>query len=104
MHQDHMGGFVAGGRPNFLKAEVYVDRRDVAYWTDSARKAAPVAPSLPFNTDPTLGPVTAPPGMSGYAGMLGSENYGNAFRDAIKDAAASYGLTPYLRADHSKGG
>ena len=40
MHQDHMGGLVAGGRRNFPNAEVYVDRRDVAYWTDPAKKAA----------------------------------------------------------------
>jgi glyoxylase-like metal-dependent hydrolase (beta-lactamase superfamily II) len=40
MHQDHMGGLVAGGRRNFPNAEVYVDRRDVAYWTDPARRAA----------------------------------------------------------------
>jgi glyoxylase-like metal-dependent hydrolase (beta-lactamase superfamily II) len=40
MHQDHMGGLIAGGRPNFTKAEVFVDRRDVTYWTDPARQAA----------------------------------------------------------------
>jgi glyoxylase-like metal-dependent hydrolase (beta-lactamase superfamily II) len=40
MHQDHMGGLVAGGRRNFPQAEVYVDRRDVAYWTDTSRRAA----------------------------------------------------------------
>ncbi len=40
MHQDHMGGLVAGGRRNFPDAEVYVDRRDVAYWTDPAKRAA----------------------------------------------------------------
>jgi len=40
MHQDHMGGLVAGGQQNFSKAEVYVDRRDVAYWTDPAKRAA----------------------------------------------------------------
>ena len=40
MHQDHMGGLVAGGRANFPGADVYVDRRDVAYWTDPARRAA----------------------------------------------------------------
>jgi NAD(P)-dependent dehydrogenase (short-subunit alcohol dehydrogenase family) len=40
MHQDHMGGLVTGGRQNFPGADVYVDRRDVAYWTDPARRAA----------------------------------------------------------------
>ena len=40
MHQDHMGGLVAGGRKNFSDAEVYVDWRDVAYWTDPAKRAA----------------------------------------------------------------
>lgn len=39
MHQDHLGGLVAGGRRNFPNAEVYVDRRDVAHWTDPARQA-----------------------------------------------------------------
>jgi glyoxylase-like metal-dependent hydrolase (beta-lactamase superfamily II) len=40
MHQDHMGGLIAGGRQNYPKAEVYVDRRDVVYWTDPAKRTA----------------------------------------------------------------
>jgi glyoxylase-like metal-dependent hydrolase (beta-lactamase superfamily II) len=40
MHQDHLGGLVAGGRRNFPNAEVYVDRRDVKHWTDPAKQAA----------------------------------------------------------------
>jgi glyoxylase-like metal-dependent hydrolase (beta-lactamase superfamily II) len=39
-HQDHIGGLVAGGRRNFPDAELYVDRRDVAYWTDPAKRAS----------------------------------------------------------------
>lgn len=39
MHQDHMGGLVAGGTRNFPNAEIYVDRRDVAHWTDPAKQA-----------------------------------------------------------------
>lgn len=39
MHQDHIGGLVVGGRQNFPNAEVYVDRRDVAHWTDPAKQA-----------------------------------------------------------------
>jgi glyoxylase-like metal-dependent hydrolase (beta-lactamase superfamily II) len=39
MHQDHMGGLVAGGQRRFPTAEVYVDRRDVAHWTDPAKQA-----------------------------------------------------------------
>ena len=39
MHQDHLGGLVAGGRQNFPNAEVYVDRRDIAHWTDPAKQA-----------------------------------------------------------------
>ncbi|RXF72970.1 MBL fold metallo-hydrolase [Hansschlegelia zhihuaiae] len=39
MHQDHMGGLVAGGRRCFPNAEVYVDRRDVVHWTDPAKQA-----------------------------------------------------------------
>jgi glyoxylase-like metal-dependent hydrolase (beta-lactamase superfamily II) len=39
MHQDHMGGLVAGGRQNFPAAELYVDRRDVLHWTDPAKRA-----------------------------------------------------------------
>ena len=38
MHQDHMGGLVAGGRNNFPNAELFIDRRDVAYWTDPAKR------------------------------------------------------------------
>ncbi len=40
MHQDHLGGLVAGGQNNFPNAEVYIDRRDVAHWTDPAKRAA----------------------------------------------------------------
>jgi glyoxylase-like metal-dependent hydrolase (beta-lactamase superfamily II) len=39
MHQDHLGGLVAGGRRNFPNAEVYVDRRELAHWTDPAKHA-----------------------------------------------------------------
>lgn len=39
-HQDHIGGLVAGGRRNFPQAEIYVDRRDVAHWTDPGKQAA----------------------------------------------------------------
>jgi glyoxylase-like metal-dependent hydrolase (beta-lactamase superfamily II) len=40
MHQDHIGGLVAGGQANFARAELYIDRRDVAHWTDPAKRAA----------------------------------------------------------------
>lgn len=40
MHQDHIGGLVAGGKANFSRAEVYIDRRDVSYWTDPAKRAS----------------------------------------------------------------
>lgn len=40
LHMDHVGGLVAGGRRNFPNAEVHVDRRELAYWTDPARRAA----------------------------------------------------------------
>ena len=39
MHQDHLGGLVMDGRCSFPNAEVYVDRRDVAHWTDPAKQA-----------------------------------------------------------------
>lgn len=39
MHQDHLGGLVAGGQKNYPNAEVYIDRRDITYWTDPARRA-----------------------------------------------------------------
>jgi glyoxylase-like metal-dependent hydrolase (beta-lactamase superfamily II) len=39
MHQDHMGGLVAGGQRRFPNAEVYVDRRDIDHWTDPAKQA-----------------------------------------------------------------
>ncbi|MBC8048942.1 MAG: MBL fold metallo-hydrolase [Chitinophagales bacterium] len=40
MHQDHLGGLVSGGRKNFPNADIYVDRRDLAYWTDPGKRAA----------------------------------------------------------------
>ncbi len=39
-HQDHIGGLVAGGRQNYPASELYVDRRDVAHWTDPAKRAS----------------------------------------------------------------
>lgn len=33
-HVDHIAGMVAGGRNNYPNAEVYIDRRDVATFTD----------------------------------------------------------------------
>ncbi|MFK8253261.1 MBL fold metallo-hydrolase [Ancylobacter terrae] len=38
MHQDHMGGLVLGGTNNYPNAEIYIDRRDVTYWTDPAKR------------------------------------------------------------------
>jgi len=39
MHVDHISGLVAGDRRVFADASVYVDRRDVAYFTDPAARA-----------------------------------------------------------------
>jgi len=39
MHQDHMGGLIFGGKNNYPKAELYIDRRDVKHWTDAAKRA-----------------------------------------------------------------
>jgi glyoxylase-like metal-dependent hydrolase (beta-lactamase superfamily II) len=44
LHFDHAAGLVAGNRRVFPDAEVFVDRRDVAHFTDPARAAA--APEL----------------------------------------------------------
>jgi len=38
MHEDHMGGLVAGGQNNYPNAELYIDRRDVTHWTDPAKR------------------------------------------------------------------
>ncbi|WP_029004034.1 MBL fold metallo-hydrolase [Azorhizobium doebereinerae] len=38
MHEDHMGGLVAGGQNNYPNAELYIDRRDVIHWTDPAKR------------------------------------------------------------------
>ncbi|MGR9162532.1 MBL fold metallo-hydrolase [Rhizobium leguminosarum] len=38
MHQDHMGGLVLGGKNNYPEAELYIDRRDIAHWTDPAKR------------------------------------------------------------------
>lgn len=39
MHVDHISGLVAGGKRAFANAELYVDRRDVAYFTDTSKIA-----------------------------------------------------------------
>lgn len=40
LHFDHISGLVAGGRKVFSNAEIFADRRDIAHWTDPARRAA----------------------------------------------------------------
>ena len=41
-HFDHISGAIAGGEPVYRRAEVYVDRRDIAYFGDpAARSTAP---------------------------------------------------------------
>jgi len=41
-HFDHIGGMVSGGKAVYQGADVYVDRRDIAYFTDpAARSGAP---------------------------------------------------------------
>ena len=44
MHVDHIAGLVAGGRRNYPNAEIFVDRRDAAHFTDPAKESA--APDL----------------------------------------------------------
>lgn len=39
-HFDHISGLIAGGRAVYPQAEVYIDRRDIAHFTDPAKKAA----------------------------------------------------------------
>lgn len=39
-HQDHIGGLVAGGRQAYPQSEIYIDRREIAYWTDRSKRAA----------------------------------------------------------------
>ncbi|MGO8015611.1 MBL fold metallo-hydrolase [Rhizobium leguminosarum] len=39
MHQDHMGGLIVGGKNNYPKAELYIDRRDVTHWTDPVKRS-----------------------------------------------------------------
>ena len=39
-HVDHIGGLTAAGRRSFPNAVLHVDRRDIAYWTDPAKRAA----------------------------------------------------------------
>lgn len=40
MHQDHIGGLVVGEQANFPAAEIYVDRRELAHWTNPATRSA----------------------------------------------------------------
>lgn len=40
MHMDHISGLVAGREKVFKTAEVFVDRRDVAFWSDAGRRSS----------------------------------------------------------------
>jgi len=63
LHVDHISGLVAGGRRVFANAEVYADRRDVAHWTDAAKRAA--APAfLKSSFDATAEVVRLYPGLN----------------------------------------
>lgn len=44
MHVDHIAGLVAGGKANFPHAEIFIDSREIAHFTDSAKANA--APDL----------------------------------------------------------
>ncbi len=61
-HFDHISGMLAGGAAVFREAEVYVDRRDVDYFTDPGRRAA--APDfLSSSFEATDALVAAYPGL-----------------------------------------
>ena len=54
MHQDHIGGLVTNGKRTFPNAEIYVDRRDLKFWTDPGKQAgAPdyLQPSFRLSSD-----------------------------------------------------
>ena len=54
-HFDHISGAIAGGRAVYANAEVYVDRRDVAQFTDpAARSRAPDFLHSSFDTTAEL--------------------------------------------------
>ena len=40
LHVDHISGATTDGRKAFPNAEIFADRRDVKYWTDSAKRAS----------------------------------------------------------------
>ena len=48
LHPDHIGGALRGGEAVFPNAEVVVSAADVAFWTDSATRAAAPAEAAPF--------------------------------------------------------
>lgn len=51
MHFDHIGGLLDQGRRRFPNAELYVDRRDVAFFTDPAEaNAVPDFRKISFST------------------------------------------------------
>ena len=67
MHVNHIGGLVAGGRPAFPDAEVFVHRADVAHFTDPARAAA--APELLKSSfEAAAGVVAAIPRLQRFDG------------------------------------
>lgn len=51
MHFDHIGGLLKDGQRRFPNAELYIDRRDVAFFTDAAEEvAAPDFRKISFGT------------------------------------------------------
>ncbi|KUJ81443.1 MBL fold metallo-hydrolase [Ruegeria profundi] len=51
MHFDHIGGLLDGDRARFPNAELYIDRRDVSFFTDPAEEnAAPDFRKVSFRT------------------------------------------------------
>lgn len=71
VHSDHSGGLVVDGQPVFPKARVYLDQRELDYWSsDEARAQAPEqkkpwfaagrASLAPYAQDGRLRPFNAP--------------------------------------------
>ena len=66
-HFDHISGAIAGDKPVYSGAEVYVDRRDIGYFTDPAARAS--APDfLVSSFDATSALVRHYPGLQQIKG------------------------------------
>lgn len=87
LHPDHIGGALRGGEAVFPNAEAVVSAADLAFWTDSATRAAAPAEAAPFFD----------------LAVAFAEAYGGRLREIDGEAEVTPGITSLPLPGHTPG-